>query len=642
MKPALIDREHFFADPDKNMVKLSPDGKTISYLAPVNGILNLWVAPLSNPTQGQSLTQSQDPIHDYHWSAKGDWLLYLQDNQGDENWQLKGVELATLRNQTFTPRGVQARITQITQKYPHEIAILLNERNPACHDLFRLNILTNEKRCVYENNRYWECLVDHDLMLRAGIKIDTVGGCYDDLSDPNHPTELIRLSQLDMLGLYYYANLKMGFSKDNRTLYVSDSLNTNTAALCAIDTKTGKHTTLGCDPKADLHQVLFNPQTGKPLAFAVLYDRKQWRVLDESVKLDFERLLKADEGDLNILSQSQDNQQWIVSYTHDNGPEQFYHYNREEGAVKKLFSGCDALSEIPLTRMYPKVIETQDHLHCVNYLSIPMDQDVSQNGIPTEPLPMIILVHGGPHFRDFWGFNPWHQWLTSRGYAVMSVNYRSSTGFGKKHMRAGNGEWAGKIQQDLIDAKAWAVKHHITTPDKVAVMGRSFGGYVTLAAMTMTPDAFCCGIDLMGFANLETQLANFPPYWKAVRKAFVEMLGCDPDTPEGIAFLKERSPIYYADRIKHPLLIQHGGNDPRVKQSESDQMVAAMQKNDIPVTYVLFPDEGHQLTHLGNREAFHALAEAFLAKNLGGQCSPCAEGIKTSMQVMVDDFGLSR
>ena len=277
--------------------------------------------------------------------------------------------------------------------------------------------------------------------------------------------------------------------------------------------------------------------------------------------------------------QSENNQQWIVAYSHDNDAIRYYHYNRTTQQATPLFMSHEQLADYPLTRMYAKAIPTHDHLQCMSYLSIPFDQDKQQNGIPSEPLPLILLVHGGPHYRDFWGYNPWHQWLSNRGYAVLSVNYRSSTGFGKAHMRAGNGEWAGKIQQDLLDAKAWAIEHHITTEDKVALMGRSFGGYMTLAGLTMTPEAFCCGVDMMGFANLETLLAHVPPYWKAVRKAFIEMLGCDPDTPEGKAFLAERSPIHYADRIQRPLLIAHGGNDPRVLRSESDHMVEAMQHN---------------------------------------------------------------
>lgn len=640
MSKPLIERERLFADQEKNCVKLSPDGQTVSFLAPVNGILNLWVAPLSEVNAAKPLTQSKEPIHDYAWSAQGDWLLYLHDQQGDENWELKGIQLSNQQHKNYTPKGAQARIIQISQQHPHQIAIVLNQRHPALHDLYTLDLITGDLKCQYENNQYWEFLVDHDFKLRVGIKIDTVGGCYDDLSNPTQPKTLVRLSQLDMLALYYYPAIKMGFATDNQTLYVSDSLKTNTAALCAINTQDGSKRTLGRDPKADLYEVLFDPKTKQPQAFAVLYDRKQWTVLDQSLAGDFETLQALNAGDLNIVGQSSDNLQWIVSYTHDNGPTHFYHYNRKVKVAKRLFDSSSQLKDLPLTRMHPKIVTTHDNLQCMNYLSIPKEQDTKGNGIPKEPLPMILLVHGGPHYRDFWGFNPWHQWLADRGYAVLSVNYRSSTGFGKNHMRAGNGEWAGKIQQDLIDAKNWAVKNHIAIEDKVAVMGRSFGGYVTLAAMSMTPDEFCCGIDLMGFANLETQLAHFPPYWKAVKKAFVEMLGCDPDTQEGIAFLKERSPIHYADRIKHPLLIEHGGNDPRVLQCESDQMVAAMQKNKLPVTYVLFPDEGHQINHLGNREAFHALAEAFLAKNLGGQCLPPANNIQTSMEVMVDDFNL--
>ncbi|HRE32770.1 MAG TPA: prolyl oligopeptidase family serine peptidase, partial [Candidatus Berkiella sp.] len=272
---------------------------------------------------------------------------------------------------------------------------------------------------------------------------------------------------------------------------------------------------------------------------------------------------------------------------------------------------------------------------CVSYLSLPTDKQ--------QPVPLVLMVHGGPNFRDFWGFNPIHQWLTNRGYAVLSVNYRASTGFGKAHAMAGNGEWGGKIQEDLLDAVAWAIEQGITQKEQVAIMGRSFGGYATLMALTQTPEVFCCGVDIVGPADLETMAANFPAYWKTMQGVINGMmLGCDPDTPEGKAFLAKRSPIHSVNKITKPLLIGHGANDVRVKQSESDHMVAAMQANGIPVTYAYFPDEGHQFMHPGNRMAFYALAEAFLANIFHGAVEPQDKKLHTSMVVKVDDFKLTK
>lgn len=639
MAATLVPREVLFADPDNSLVKLSPDGQYVSFLAPFQGGLNLWVAPLADTTQARPLTQHQQPIHDYEWSADSAQLLYLQDNGGDENWQLKGVHIVTQAHKDYTPQGLQARLLQLSHDAPNHVVLSLNQRDPQFHDAYRCDLSTGELTCLYENNAYWDFIVDHHLQVRAGIKIDAVGGAYVDLQDPDETT-WVRLSQLDLLALYYYPRLKMGFSSDNTTLYVAQSLKSNTAGLCALNTQTGELQMLGIDPKADLYEVLFDPITKTPLALAVMTDRKQWIVLDDNVAHDFAFLNTFDTGDLAIVGQSRDNQSWIVAYSHDNGPIQYYHFDRAQQQASPLFSSGESLKDYALTPMYAKQIPVQDNLRCMSYLSIPLEQDVHGNGIPKEPLPLILLVHGGPHYRDFWGFNPWHQWLANRGYAVLSVNYRSSTGFGKAHMQAGNGEWGGKIQQDILDAKAWAIEHRITTQDKVAIMGRSYGGYVTLAGLTMTPEAYCCGIDMVGFANLETLLAHVPPYWKVVRKAFIEMLGCDPDTPEGKTFLAERSPIHYADRIQRPLLIAHGGNDPRVLHSESDHMAQAMQRNAIPVTYVVFPDEGHQLSQPANREVFHGLAEAFLAKHLGGRCEPLERDHASSMQIIVDDFQL--
>lgn len=635
MQEGLIPREILFADPQKSLVKLSPDGKQVSFLAPYEKGLTLWIAPILQSAKAKPISPMPLFIHDYVWSSDSRRLLFLQDKSGDENWQLKGIDVKTGQICEYTPEGCQARLLQIGRDNPDEIIIALNQRDSALHDVYRCHLETKILTCLYENHQFWEFVVDNALNVRAGIAIHEMGGAYVDLKTNEI---LAPLSQLDVLALYYYPHLKMGFSGDNHTLYVAQSLESNTAGLHALEVSTGSSELLGLDPNADCHEVLFDPIHKTPIAFAVISDRKNWTVLNKLFKADFE-LLQAKPGDISILSQSHDNQCWLVSYTQDAGPIEYYYYNRKKVEMIPLFSSDERLKNYTFTPMYPKHIPVQDGLRCMSYLSLPLTHDTKGTGIPDTPLPLVICVHGGPHFRDFWGFNALHQWLADRGYAVLSVNYRSSTGFGKKHMRAGNGEWGGKIQQDLLEAKAWAIQQKITTPDRVAIMGRSYGGYVTLAALSMTPDEFCCGIDFMGFANLETLLAHFPPYWKAVRKAFIEMLGCDPDTLEGKAFLKERSPIHYADRIQKPLLIAHGGNDPRVLRSESDAMVHAMQKNHIPVTYVVFPDEGHQLSHAHNREAFHALVEGFLARHLGGKCEKMAH-FPPDMQMVVDNFNL--
>jgi dipeptidyl aminopeptidase/acylaminoacyl peptidase len=389
---------------------------------------------------------------------------------------------------------------------------------------------------------------------------------------------------------------------------------------------------LGADEVADICDVLQEPYSNHPLAYAVNYERKTWHPIASIVQHDFAFLQQLDDGDLDILSQTLDNKLWLVSFIHDDGPITYYLYQRETKQAQLLFDSHHEFKKHQFVKMQPRVIPTRDGLQCVSYLSLPAEKT---------PVPLVLMVHGGPHYRDFWGFNPIHQWLANRGYAVLSVNYRASTGFGKKHMQAGFGEWAGKIQNDLIDAVEYAIAQKITTRSQVAIMGRSFGGYATLVALTMTPDIFCCGVDIVGPANLEAMAKHFPVYWQALEGAVHEMIGCDPNTEQGKAYLAKRSPIHHVDKITKPLLIGHGANDVRVMLAESDKVAQAMQKNNIPVTYALFPDEGHQFSRPGNRMAFYALVEAFLAKTLKGKVEPIDKKIQTSMIVKVDDFGLS-
>ncbi len=283
-----------------------------------------------------------------------------------------------------------------------------------------------------------------------------------------------------------------------------------------------------------------------------------------------------------------------------------------------MFTNRQELEKVKLSKMYPLIIKSRDGLNLVSYLTLPYWADPDNDSRPKKPLPMVLFVHGGPWARDSWGLNSAHQWLANRGYAVLSVNYRGSTGFGKDFINAANREWAGKMHDDLIDAVNWAIKQKIADKNRVAIMGGSYGGYATLVGMTFTPEVFACGVDIVGPSNLRTLLETIPPYWKPMMEMWATRVG-DPRTEEGRKFLDSRSPLTYVDRICRPLLIGQGANDPRVKQSESDQIVQAMQEKNIPVTYVLYSDEGHGFARPENRLSFFAVAEIFLAQHLGGR-----------------------
>jgi len=313
----------------------------------------------------------------------------------------------------------------------------------------------------------------------------------------------------------------------------------------------------------------------------------------------------------------------------DNGPARSYIYDRKARKANFMFSSRRDLEGLALTKLEPVVIKSRDGLDLVSYLSLPLGSDADNDGRPDKPLPMVLDVHGGPWARDSWGFNPQHQWLANRGYAVLSVNFRGSTGFGKAFLNAGNRQWAAKMHDDLLDAVNWAVAENIADKQKVAIMGGSYGGYATLVGLTFTPDVFACGVDIVGPSNLVTLLSTIPPYWMPLVEQFSQRVG-DFRTEEGKKFLESRSPLNFVDRITKPLLIGQGANDPRVKQTEADQIVKAMNSKNIPVTYVLFPDEGHGFARPPNRTAFYAVTEAFLAQHLGGRFQPIGDDFKGS------------
>jgi dipeptidyl aminopeptidase/acylaminoacyl peptidase len=387
--------------------------------------------------------------------------------------------------------------------------------------------------------------------------------------------------------------------------------------------KTGESTAIAAHDKADVSGVMINPITREIEAVSFNYLKDEWEYLDSDIGAEFAAIReKAGEGEIILASRSLDDQKWTVALAVDDGPVRYYLYDRKTDTPTFLFTNRPSLEGLPLSSMHPVVIPARDGLEMVSYLTLPSWLDANEDMVPDSgAIPMVLFVHGGPWARDEWGFNPYHQWLANRGYAVLSVNYRGSTGFGKDFLNAANLQWGKKMHDDLLDAVDWAVENGIAKKDKVAIMGGSYGGYATLAGLTFTPDVFAAGVDIVGPSNLKTLLDTIPPYWGPMRQMFYTRMG-DPNTPEGLALLEAASPLNHADKIRKPLLIGQGANDPRVKQSESDQIVDAMKKHNIPVTYVLFPDEGHGFARPENSQAFNAVAENFLAMHIGGRSQP--------------------
>jgi dipeptidyl aminopeptidase/acylaminoacyl peptidase len=615
-KTGLIPRATLFGNPDRASPKLSPDGKRLSFLAPVKGVLNVWVGPADDPGAARPVTDDRKRgIREYFWAYSSEHLLYLQDVGGDENWRVYGVEIGTRKVTDLTPlKKVAARVQEVSHKFPREVLVGLNDRDERFHDLYRVNIATGERKLVQKNGGYAGFLTDKDYKVRFAQKFDAAGGvAWYRPGDKGEWEKFLTVPQEDSLTTH-----AAGFTKDGQSLYLVDSRKRDTGALTRLDLKTGEQEVLAADPKADAGEVLLHPTERTLQAVAFTYERTRWEFKDRAVEEDFKALKKVAGGDVSVVSRTLDDRQWLVAFRLDDGPVRYYHYDRAAKKSRFLFTNQAALEKWHLEKMHPVVILSRDKKSLVSYLTLPPGSDRGGKGRPDSPVPLVLLVHGGPWGRDDWGFDPLHQLLANRGYAVLSVNFRGSTGFGKAFLNAGNREWAGKMHDDLLDAVEWAVREKVAVKDKVAIMGGSYGGYATLVGLTFTPDVFACGVDIVGPSNILTLLSTVPKYWQPVVQLFKDRVG-DHTTEEGRKFLLERSPLSKVGQIRRPLLIGQGANDPRVKQAESDQIVKAMQERKIPVTYVLFPDEGHGFRRPENRLAFFAVAEAFLAKQLGGR-----------------------
>ncbi|PLX27611.1 MAG: S9 family peptidase [Ignavibacteria bacterium] len=630
---ALIPRADLFGNPEKASLRISPDGAYISYLAPVEGVLNVWIAPADNPTDAKAVSKdTYRGIRTHFWSYTGKHLLYLQDEGGDENMMLHCVNVETGEDVNLTPydeildaegnpimlpSGKKMRprtqIQELSPETPEVILVGLNKRDPQWFDLYRLNILSGEMEMVQMNEGFAGFVTDESYAVRFASKMTPDGGTAYFVPDGDGWKPYMEVSAEDLMTTGI-----MGFNKDGSTLYMRDSRGRNTAALFAINMETGESTELASHDKADVSGIISHPATHEVQAVSANYDRISWQVLDDDIQPDLDYLNSLVDGELSITSRTLDDKHWTVAFITDDGPVRYYLYDREARNAEFLFTNRASLENLPLSKMNPMLIPTRDDLELVCYLTLPSWMDSDNDGRPTEAVPMVLFVHGGPWARDSWGYNPYHQWLANRGYAVLSVNYRGSTGFGKHFVNASNLEWAGKMHDDLLDAVDWAIDEGITTKENVAIMGGSYGGYATLVGLTFTPDVFVCGVDIVGPSNLRTLLETIPPYWKPMMDLWAGRVG-DPRTEEGRAFLDERSPLTFVDRITKPLLIGQGANDPRVKQSESDQIVKAMQEKNIPVTYVLYPDEGHGFARPENRLSFNAVTEIFLAQHLGGR-----------------------
>ncbi|MCB9845276.1 MAG: S9 family peptidase [Phycisphaeraceae bacterium] len=634
----LVPRAVFFGNPDRTQVRVSPDGSTISFLASVDGVMNVWVAPADAPQNARPVTSFASPGVPLHaWAPNGTHVLCMIDEDGSESWRLISVAMNTGRLTPLTPAGgVQARLVNLSPAHPDEALVGLNDRDPRLHDLWAVNTVTGARRLVRrcpEGVGDWA--VDPRWQITIGTRVTLGGGGEILLVEPDSERSLGVIPPEDLL-----TTAVLSVSDDHRTIYLRDSRGRDTSALVSLalqpDSRDEQPRVLLQDAKSDLSMVLLDPLTGRPLAAAFEQLRRRWDALDETTQQDLKRLGALLPGEIEVTSQSDDLTRWVVASVEDDGPVSYYLVDRRrrgECQTTFLFHHREALEHVALSPMRPVIIRARDGLELVSYLTLPVGAAPEGAISPSSPLPMVLLVHGGPWARDRWGYHPIHQLLANRGYAVLSVNFRGSTGFGKAFVNAGDREWGAKMNDDLIDAVVWAIRHGVADSARIGIVGASYGGYAALMATARSPDMFACAVDVMGPSSLPTLLRSIPPYWEPQRALWSSRVG-DVDDPADIAMLIERSPVTHVDRMTCPLLVVHGSRDPRVRREESDEIVSQLCARGVPVTYAVFPDEGHGLRRPANSIAFVAITEQFLATHLGGLAEPVGRAISESSAVV--------
>lgn len=627
----LIARRLFFGNPDRASVQISPDGAWLSWLAPLDGVLNVWVAPRHDVGASKPVTRDTGcGVRVHFWAFTSRHILYMQDKNGDENWRLHAVDLADGVDKDLTPfDGVQARVVALSHKFPGEAVVGLNNRDPNWHDTHKIDIASGGMSLMLKNERFADVTVDDDFRLRFGTQMTPDGGTEIHIPDGGGWRLWDKIAAEDAMttGL-------AGFDKANRLVLMMDSRGRDTAALMEVDPTTRAARLIADDPKCDAGGLMRHPAEKHVQAVSFTYARKRWQIIDASIEPDLAYLRSLADGEVEIASRSLDDRFWVTVHVVDDGPARYHLYERSKRSARFLFTDREELEGLTLAKMQHAVVKSRDGLDLVSYHALPPGSDSDGDGIPDHPLPTVLIPHGGPWWRDHWGYNGLHQWLANRGYATLSVNFRASTGFGKSFVNAGDHEWGGKIIDDQVDAIRWAIESKIADPARVAVLGGSFGGYSTLAGLTLHPDLYACGVDLVGPSNLITFLESVPQYWKPLLDLLTTRVG-DHRTEAGRELLMRHSPLTYVERIRKPLLIGQGANDPRVKKAESDQIVQALQAKGIPVTYVLYPDEGHGFARPENNLSFFAIAEAFLAEHIGGRLEPIGAGFgRSSLQVL--------
>ncbi len=619
IQPPLIHRDDFFEDPDISGAQLSPDGKYISFLRPYNGTRNIYLKKIDQPFSDAWPVTIQDkrPIGGYFWSRDGKYLLYVIDNGGDENFniyalspgQSKKGQVPESKNLTEL-EGIRVLIYHLCREDEDLMYLGINDRDPAWHDLYSLKISTGELTLLKENKeRYVNWMFDWKDRLRLAVKNREDGTTELWKVDGDRQKKLLEWSVLESVNPLF-------FDSEDCKLYVVSNRGdeVNISALYLMDPDSGEMKFVEKDPdkRVDFGGLKLSEKKKSILCTAYTYDRTRRYFKDRDFETIYKKV-KSEAGDkeVSFFSPTKGEDLWLVQLSSDRQPGEVFLCDAGSGELTFQYSLRPKLKEEKLSGVQHITYPSSDGLEIPAYLTLPQ-------GFGKENLPLVVMPHGGPWVRDFWGYDGYTQFLANRGFAVLRPNFRISTGFGKKFLNAGNREWGDKMQDDLTWGVRYLVDKGIADPSRIGIFGGSYGGYAALAGLAFTPDLYACGVSFVGPSNLITLLNSIPPYWEAGRKMFHVRMG-DPNTEEGKAQLERQSPLHSAHKIKAPLMVVQGQNDPRVKKAESDQIAIALRDRGFPVTYLNAVDEGHGFARPENRMAFIAVLEEFLAKHLKGR-----------------------
>lgn len=638
--PPLIDRDVFFGDPEISGGQLSPDGEWVSFIQPLDGVRNIWVKRSGESFEdARPLTNDRDrPVTGHWWTRDGRYVIFMQDKGGNENFRLYRVDPTAEAPEdarvpeptTLTPQeDIQARVVSRPVSKPGEILVAINDRNPAMHDVYRLDIESGERELVFQNESgIADFTADHEGNLRLGIRQRQAGGW-----------EILPITDGELgeepvytCGINEECS-PINFHPDGERVYMETNAGErDLSELVLFNPDTGEETQVHRDPEGDVDfaGAQFHPQTHELLATYYVGDRLRVYPQDEQFAADYERIKNALEGDGDIYftSTTLDRDRQLITLTSDTDPGATYLFDRDSGELELLYRPRPELPVEHLAEMRPIRYEARDGLEIPAYLTLP-------EGVSAENLPLVVNPHGGPWARDSWGYDATAQFLANRGYAVLQPNFRGSTGYGKEFLAAGNDEWGtGTMQHDITDGVNYLIDQGIADPDRVGIMGGSYGGYATLAGLAFTPDLYDAGVSIVGPSNIITLLNSIPPYWGPIRQIFLERVG-DPDDEAERERLRAQSPLFSAEDITAPLMVVQGANDPRVKQHESDQIVTALRDLDRTVEYLVAEDEGHGFAGRLNRLAMYADIERFLAEHLDGRYQ---EGMSDEVASTLEDL----